>query len=387
MIGSLTIDKSSSNLSYFLKSIKIIADNGGTITRPDFVSQMATFMGTYAERDGKENRTPYNKLKLVQYFGFATISPGEESSILSLTPRGTILSTLIEEDLTEEDPEQRYYIQEDNVSIVRQLFIDSIFYDSFGRQNCGAERSASDTEPTKVIVKLLAERGLSTSDEIFYAIYSLNGGKDGLPSKCLVWNDILKNINDFRDTHKSYEPIFSSWDLTNFVKDPKILNLLSNPCVDVIRKYEEEYNLSPEIESQFLDKIRDINVYYSPLCEQIISQEDVEDVKEWTLNTVVNKFPEDDSLLFIDLKKSDEFRKDLENFVLKATSFPKKNFHIVLLSNDTEDVWTKFGPYQSLLLRNDSVISERNGWSLNSVTGYRISRFPANLHIVSIICK
>ena len=60
MVGNLTVDKASLNLSYFLKSVKIISDNNGRILRPDFVDEMAEFMGTYATKDGKENRTPYN---------------------------------------------------------------------------------------------------------------------------------------------------------------------------------------------------------------------------------------------------------------------------------------------------------------------------------------
>lgn len=49
MVGNLTVDKASLNLSYFLKSVKIISDNNGRILRPYFVDEMAEFMGTYAK--------------------------------------------------------------------------------------------------------------------------------------------------------------------------------------------------------------------------------------------------------------------------------------------------------------------------------------------------
>lgn len=70
MIGNLTIDKASMNISYFLNTIRIISLNGGRISRRDFVNQMAEFIGVSAQKNGKENRTPYNKSKLPRYFGF-----------------------------------------------------------------------------------------------------------------------------------------------------------------------------------------------------------------------------------------------------------------------------------------------------------------------------
>lgn len=41
MIGNLTIDKASMNISYFLYSIKVINDRNGRIERKDFGKQMA----------------------------------------------------------------------------------------------------------------------------------------------------------------------------------------------------------------------------------------------------------------------------------------------------------------------------------------------------------
>ena len=147
MIGNLTVDKASLNLSYFLKSIKIISDSNNKILRPDFVEKMAEFMGTYAYKYGKENRTPYNKLKQVQYFGFSDIVKDETGKWLCLTRRGKILSTLISEDYQEDDPEKRYYLKSENLALVRKLFIYDLLYNSYGRYNCGAELSNTDTEP------------------------------------------------------------------------------------------------------------------------------------------------------------------------------------------------------------------------------------------------
>ena len=69
MIGNITFDKASMNMSYFLYTIKLIVEQGGSISRKEFVKRMADFVGVPAIKDGKENRTAYNKSKLPRYFG------------------------------------------------------------------------------------------------------------------------------------------------------------------------------------------------------------------------------------------------------------------------------------------------------------------------------
>ena len=64
MIGKLTLEKASMNMSYFLASMRILADAGLKMAREDFIASMSLFMGCSATlADGKENRVPYNKTK------------------------------------------------------------------------------------------------------------------------------------------------------------------------------------------------------------------------------------------------------------------------------------------------------------------------------------
>lgn len=384
MIGSLTIDKSSSNWSYFLKSIKIIFDNGGSISRHDFVVNMAAFMQTVAYIDGKEQRTPYNKLKLTQYFGFTDIIRKGGESWLTLTPRGELLANLILEHEKEINPEKIYYVDSSNIPIVRELFCNDIIYNSHGRLICGAERSNTDTDPVKIIIRLLQDRGLSTSNEIFYAIYSSNGGKDGDINSCLGWDEILNNITQFSASGKSYDTIFEKWQLTNFVKDPKILNLLSNESVDILRNYNGEYGLSPELPSAFIERMSDMSIFYSPLCEAIVSEDDYNDVLEWVQTTIVNKKNEDPALCFINYDDESAIENIIQH-VLVASSHPKNSFFIVLTAPSQEIVWNTFGQMKTLLKRIEDYKSERNGYSEQKLTNYPISNIPANVNIVAII--
>ncbi len=385
MIGNLTVDKASLNLSYFLKSIKIISDSGGKILRSDFVEEMAAFMQTYATKDGKENRTPYNKLKQVQYFGFSDIEKNDSGNWLCLTRRGEILATLITEDCNEENPEKRFYLKPENLDVVRKLFIYDILYNSYGRNNCGADQSKSDTEPPKIIIKLLAVLGASSCDEICYAIYALNGGKDGNLKDVKSWDDILSTIINKRKRGDDYSKIFEYWGISNIVQDFKIINLLANPNIDVIRENNGLYSLSPRVEEQYVRVFKDLSCYYRPLM-LIFNNEanEPDDVLKWVLDYVINK--KEGDILFCDLRSSgNSLVENIPDFVHKASAMQKNNHYILIISRSKEMLLKSFGPYEALLERINDISNIKNGESLNVVTGELIQKFPANLHIVAII--
>ena len=387
MIGNLTVDKASLNLSYFLKSIEIIHKNKGRILRPDFVYEMASFMGTSAFRDGKENRTPYNKLKLVQYFGFSKIEKNDEGTWLCLTRRGEILADFVSDKTDEVNPEKKYYIRAENIDRVRKLFIYDILYNSYGRNNCGAEQSKSDTEPPKVIVKLLANIGECSSDEICYAIYALNGGKEGQLTDVKSWDDIITTILKKRKNYEDYSLIFEQWNITNIVQDFKIINLLSNPHIDVLRENNGVYSLSPQVENQYIEVFKHISTYYRPLMHIFNNKaNEPEDVKEWLLRYVINRFEGDNDLLICDIRnEKDVLLHGLENFVIKSTALRNNNFFILTISKNKEQLLRSFGTYETLLERIDDFTSDNNGESVNTVKGMPIQKFPPNLHIISLI--
>ena len=387
MIDNLTVDKASLNLSYFLKSIKIISDHNNKISRQDFVEEMASFMGTDAMKNGKENRTPYNKLKQVQYFGFSDIVKNDSDTWLCLTRRGEILSNLISEDSQEKNPEKRYYLKKENLALVRKLFIYDILCNSYGRNNCGADRSNSDTEPPKVIVKLLANLGDASCDEICYAIYALNGGKKGNLNEVESWNDILTTISTKRKNKQGYSRIFENWGIKNIVQDFKIIDLLANSNIDVIRKSNGLYSLSPEVEEQYVDVFKQIPCYYRPLM-QIWNNDtnEPEDVIAWILDAVINKNEDDPNLLICDTRNNENaILSHIPDFVQKAVESPKNNLYMLIISDSKEQLLSSFGAYSTLLERKDDITDVNNGESVNTIEGKSIKKFPANLHIVSMI--
>ena len=58
MIGKLTFDKSSMNMSCFLKSLLILKGNGGCVSRQTFTEEMADFMD-----DVRMGRREFHEIK------------------------------------------------------------------------------------------------------------------------------------------------------------------------------------------------------------------------------------------------------------------------------------------------------------------------------------
>lgn len=384
MIGNLTVDKASLNFSYFLKSVMIISDNGGKISRRDFVAQMADYLDTNAENeDGKENRTPYNKLKQVMYFGFAYIEKDSETSWLCLTPRGELLAAVIEEDDTK-DRESRYYVSPENIHIVRRLFAYDIIYNSFGRNNCGAEQSNTDTEPPKVIVKLLSDLEYATSDEICYAIYALNGGKSG-DQEIVSWDEIKNNILQWRDSDRSYETFFSQWGVDNIVKDYKILNLLASPSVDVILEENGKFYLSGNLERQYVERFKSLNHYYTPIVEVIKSGNDLDSVVEWVQDVVINRPIASGYLKIIDIRSDGDIAEELIQLVGHSLANNRTNYFFVTISDSKENSYRSYGDFERFLDRISDVTKKNNGESSVQIAGLPISKFPANFHTLFIV--
>ena len=341
MIGNLTVDKASMNISYLLKSVKILSENGGKILRPDFVSKMAAFMGTYAIKDGKENRTPFNKLKQALYFGFISLEKDERGTCLVLTRRGEFLSSMISENTAEPEPGKRYYIANENVSIVRNLFVHDIIYNSYGRNNCGAEQSNTDIEPPKVIVKLIAEMGGCTNDEICYAIYALNGGRKGNIDEILTWDEVIASLKLHRKRDEDYEAIFEKWEIDNIANDFKILNVLSNPNIDIIRFMPDgRFYLSPELEGQYVAIFKKMPYYYFPIMALFKdTTNELPMIIDWVLYTVVNRHENYHNLIISDIRENNkEFKAKVVEVTKLATNHNKTNVYFLVISKSNSSL-------------------------------------------------
>ena len=392
MIGNLTIDKASMNLSYFLNSVRIIHNNGGRITRKDFVEQMATFIGVPAQNGGKENRTPYNKSKLPRYFGFVDIEiDTSDRSVLVLTHRGEKLAEIISENDTA-DASQKYYIASENRGAFIDLIFESVIFESFGKNNCGAEQSNTDVEPPKVVFKTIFELGKATAEEICYVMFGLNRGEFS------SFEEAIQAVKNKRTAYNyNYDDILEEWEITNIAHDCKIINLFTNDSIKLLTSKRDEetgktfYSLCEGLSESYRDQIFRLDVIYQPLRLFLYSTGNQDALDSWVNNSVLGGVS-DNTFVFEHSDSDSDFighkSEDgafipgcFEKALLKAFQNEKKNVYLII-NNTTEERFAQlFGKFKPLLRRIDNLSSNMHGWSEigipdNDVARYIVSNCP-----------
>lgn len=417
MIGKLTIDKASMNLSYFLYTLKIINDNNGRVSRKNFGRLMGEFIGVPSIKGGKENRTPYNKSKLPRYFGFVDIEYGENNeSFLVLTHRGKVLTNYIEDKGEDTEAAQRYGINQNNRGDLIDLIFESVIFDSFGKNNCGAEQSNTDVEPPKVVFKTIQELGSATAEEICYVMFGLNRGNFN------SFEEAIESVKSNRKIGKyEYKQITDEWEITNIVNDCKIINIFADENIRLLSSQRNEkngklyYSLSKTLDNAHREQIRTIGVTYKPLRLFVYTNGNIKTVHQWVDDAVLGRVS-DNSLVFRYDENSDkEFCFDysqsgslvpgvFEQAILKAFNAEKKNVYIVLDGITEAILAQKLRGLWPLLKYKDSFLEEDHGWSIDSIknkrlydylTTYSVNarnilenqmvRLPSNIHIVGAI--
>ena len=417
MIGKLTIDKASMNLSYFLYTLKIINDNNGRVSRKNFGRLMGEFIGVPSIKGGKENRTPYNKSKLPRYFGFVDIEYGENNeSFLVLTHRGKVLTNYIEDKGEDTDAAQRYGINQNNRGDFIDLIFESVIFDSFGKNNCGAEQSNTDIEPPKVVFKTIQELGSATAEEICYVMFGLNRGNFN------SFEEAIESVKSNRKIGKyEYKQLTDEWEITNIVNDCKIINIFADENIRLLSSQRNEengklyYSLSKTLDDAHREQIRTISVTYKPLRLFAYTNGNIKTVHQWVDDAVLGRVS-DNSLVFRYDENSDkEFCFDysksgslvpgvFEQAILKAFNAEKKNVYIVLDGITEAILAQKLSGLCSLLKYKDNFLEEDHGWSIDSIENKRLYdyltmysvnarnilenqmvRLPSNIHIVGAI--
>lgn len=376
MIGNLTFDKASMNISYFLYTIKIIGHNNNRISRPDFVEEMATFIGVPAQRNGKENRTAYNKSKLPRYFGFVDIDVGNENTtFLVLTNRGKKLINYIGEK-EDANPNERFYILHDDREKFIDLIFDSVIFDSFGKNNSGAEQSNTDVEPPKIIFKSLLDLKRATAEEIGYIIFGLN--------KALfnTYEDAISKIKENRAISKyDYSRQMEEWNVTNIINDFKLINIFTNENIKLLTSVKDDeiekvfFYLNPTLSERHLSQISSLNPIYQPLRMFIYTNTNNETIKDWVNNAVLGSVSDNSYIYsyrendkFIGEHDGNKFSPGLfEKALLKAFQNEKRNVFVLIEGTTEEQTHNLLGKYGVLLKRIDDLSDDKHGWSKESL--------------------
>ena len=411
MRGNLTIDKASMNLSYFLYSVRIVAQNGGRVSRKDFGRIMGELIGVPSQKDGRENRTPYNKSKLPRYFGFIDVATDSDGTYLILTLRGKKLNEYIEEEIDKE-PSDRYFISPKHRKDFIDLIFDSVIFDSFGKNNCGAEQSNTDVEPPKIVFKVIYELGSATAEEICYVMYGLNRG---------VFNSFTEAISAIKKNRESYKYDYSSimekWGITNIVHDCKIINIFTDPSIQLLYSEKDQekgktfYWFTNNVTSRHMDQIKTISPIYQPLRMTVFADSNESTLEAWINDSVFGRVSDDSFILrkrendhFLGINENGTYKAGIfDKSLCKAFSNPKSNVFVLIDDGDENEIIRQFGKFASLLNRIDDLSDPYHGWSLEGVedkdvynylaqnatqtlVGLRkdVIRIPSNIHIIGM---
>lgn len=382
MIGNLTIDKASMNISYFLYTIKVINDRNGRIERKDFGKQMGDFIGVSSVKNGKENRTPYNKSKLPRYFGFVDMEKGSEGlSYLTLTHRGKVLTDYISDNGKDAEAAQRYCIDSCHREDFIDLIFESVIFDSFGKNNCGAEQSNTDVEPPKIVFKSLLDLGRATAEEICFIMFGLNRGE---------LSSYKDGINKVRENRRAgihdYSKLMDAWGITNIVHDCKIINLFTDDNIKLLTSERNDedgkfyYYLSKSLDETHKKQIASISATYEPLKLFAYSNANYETVNQWVEDTVLGRVSGNDYVFKINSpmtnqsslcwqkSSGNEFKPGmLEKAILKAFQNEKKNIYLIVENTTENHLISMLGDYYSLLERVDDFRNDKHGWSKNAI--------------------
>jgi hypothetical protein len=414
MIGKLTIDKSSMNMSYFLYTILIIAKHNGAVSRKKFVEEMASFVGVPAVKDGKENRTAYNKSKMVRYFGFAdVVIKNTNDQYLVLTNRGKLLIDYIKDNGEKIDSENRYSILPECRGDFVDLIFESVIFDSFGKNNSGAEQSNTDVEPPKVVFKTLLELGKATADEICHVLYGLNRG---------VYQSFDEAIEAVKQNRaRDYTKLNEEWGITNIAGDCKIIDIFTDSNIQLIAEERDEetgkryYRLSATLGEAHRKQIQQISAVYQPVRMFTYSNANADELSNWVDSAVLGRVSDKGQVIrfdwtsisttkFCSLAGASFEPCVFERAVLAAYNNDRKNIYLVLRNVNETDFFSTISRYSSLLKYVDEFVSSKHGWSENELEDPSFYQFlignslnarrvlnrnkvqlPSNLHIVGSI--
>lgn len=402
MIGEITFDKSSKDMNLFLYSVYLIGKYGTNYEirrnfhQPCFVELMADYTESkaYKLKDGKEieERTLFNKSLYAQYYGFIDRRKNnEKKELLRLTTRGKILYELIECD----EEKGSCCIKEGNQYILQDLIWDSIVYDSFGKNNDGAQTSCTDIDAPKVIFRVIFDLGFATNEEIFYVLFSLNRGDKGNLKITKTYQQLIQEIKDNREKDNyDYSSFFNANGLKNKVGDSKVIDILSDPVIGILNKVYDRgliFNYLSNNCNRFKDEdANKFSCWYSPQT-LVLYFKSLATTTGWLKQTILNKHNDNDNAVWLDLSQlsSTQLCAKLATSAIEAQKDPSRNITVVLTCDNEDELTSKLGHMVALLRRVDDYTSIEHGSSTSTIVEPSLGnveiRFPSNFNFISLI--
>lgn len=387
MIGinrKLSFDKANQIFSYFLKSIQIAHDHGGEVKRIwDFDNEMAAFCGRDPrQEDGEENRAWYNKSLFPRYYGFLDLmhlSPGKTGVVVQSTPRGERLLQLMESraDATDVTNDNALYIPTRNIGKAHELFCEALAFNSFGRNNTGAEESSSDVEPPKVMMRVIGELSKASKEEICYCIYALHRGE------CDSVDEAIERVRSNRAAPGfSYANILKDWGLKNIAGDFKLAKLLADPGISLLNMTRNEsgheyFSLSDAVPGDVREKFMSFDGVYHAM-KWMFSINDMSGFQSWVRDVIAGSTHNDEEVFVVNLDSKrfidDIVPNEFKEALLMAFKRPRRNVYFAVSAESQGALLEEMGVYATLVNRVEDFTEDYNGWSELSVEDRSIYR-------------
>ena len=374
MRGKLTVEKANSSMSVFFKAIDIVANAPNSlISRKDFGKIMGDFIDVQPiNKDGTENRTPFNKSKFPRYFGFLDLLLINKVPHFKITQRGKRLHSFISDHGADFHHEQRYFIANEQVEKVSELFWESILFDSFGRNNSGAEESCTDVDPVKVIIKALLKLNTCTREELCFIIFGLNELYNKNSYKFNSIEEAISAIETNREHNSNnYDKYFEKWAKSNIVNDFKILSILSDQNVRVLVNEDNNFRIDKRFASSYLEQAN--SNYFSPyyyVTNELISYEGNEKSNSTWIRDIRLGGVLDENIFIYDWNDTDKplFNHDskigqFEAALLKSFEESKTNIYLWIKNTNEISIEESLKEIISLLERVNDFKQINNGFS------------------------
>lgn len=373
----ITYDKANLHFSYFLKSIQIAHDHGGEVVRWDFVKEMAAFSGDDPECNtgGDEKRQIINRSLFPRYYGFLdikhTIPNKKEGDYILSTPWGEQLLKLVSEreSLTDSKNKDRLYVPPANLGKAYELFYQSLAFNSFGRNNTGAEESKSDVDPPKVMMKIIYDLHGASKQEICYGIYGLHRGEFNSLSA------LIEKVKDNRaESGFNYLGVLADWGRKNIMTDFKLADLLADSGIAILKKSQdalgrEVFSFNDAVPEDMRTKFASFDGVYHAMKWMFVMN-DISAFPGWVRNVVAGSTHNDDEVFITQLgnrRFSDIAPNEFTKALVTAFSNPQRHVYFSISADDEGALRGEMGEYIKLLDRVDDFRQDYNGWSKEAI--------------------
>jgi hypothetical protein len=429
MLGKLVFfDKASISEKTFYQSIVIVFKSKKIISRFNFVKEMQIFIegSTSLPKDEPNNyiegnRSYFNKSKAPRIFGFIDIITVQNKDYLVLTKRGSMLYSLLNF-----DSEGKPFVPKENRDHLRSLFIDSLVFQTFGKNNSGLETSNSDIEPIKIIIKSLIELKKISSVESVFLVYGLQNKhfenysesinelkklKTNSNNDEIIYNKLLKDtlirwsltdeslkkatIKNLNNKNEKPYP------LINIVSDNKLLGSLK--LFEIISSPDENgyYFIDIDVFYKNKDKLMILSPYSKPLQIMIIGS--IGSGKSFFIeNNIIGHIYNENQIIRTSLSEdysySDFIGTNFPTFInntisitfkpgpfsialLRALKEPHKSFYLIIEEINSANVSSVFGDISQLFERNNDHQAKNTGESIYFYNDIHLSNYLKKNHI------